>query len=539
MEIRQNGLSIYSPIWRNLKGIFSICLVLITFQLFLSCSDSSSSVKNSNNEPFASSITQFGITWTFDKKYNTGQFVNGDYWVIGPVSIIGISPNSVTVDGRTINGSMLNPSPLTEESATIPDVYYYNQGYDSGCEFVVYNSSRNVALNISSETPLVLPGGSSLISVISRTTDEINSDADNKTMIRTAAVLTVLSGKPADGSFRPPYTGTDKSTKYNIGTIFGTGGTIGFLKKLAPVANTPSLSEVERLFERPWIDHAVESWTNRTFHPLENMKEYHREFANDVGIGALMLHLNFTDEEKKTLLIRYIQLGIDFYEIYKLGYPRYPGESAAGAARKWPIIFAGIMLKDADMQGVGVKSGYYIYSFNYPAYGPGNAPADYGWFGEDSQIFHVTQEDISRTNSASWKPDYRTAAPERYQVSDIGMPEWGIHHAADPFQSDRSWGATYRQCCSLYAWIGYLLAARIMDEDCGTLTLWNNPDLFNYADRYMAISADSSLNPAWRTSLADPLWGTTTVDDIWGTDPGWRYFSYFTSHMWDEYRDDF
>jgi hypothetical protein len=31
-----------------------------------------------------SSIEQYGITWTFDKEYQCGQFVNGDYWVLGP-----------------------------------------------------------------------------------------------------------------------------------------------------------------------------------------------------------------------------------------------------------------------------------------------------------------------------------------------------------------------------------------------------------------------------------------------------------------------
>jgi hypothetical protein len=28
-----------------------------------------------------SSISQYGITWTFDKEYDAGQFVTGDFWV--------------------------------------------------------------------------------------------------------------------------------------------------------------------------------------------------------------------------------------------------------------------------------------------------------------------------------------------------------------------------------------------------------------------------------------------------------------------------
>ena len=37
-------------------------------------------------------MSQWGITFTFDKNYETGTFANGDYWVIGPVKITAISP---------------------------------------------------------------------------------------------------------------------------------------------------------------------------------------------------------------------------------------------------------------------------------------------------------------------------------------------------------------------------------------------------------------------------------------------------------------
>ncbi len=37
-------------------------------------------------------ISQYGITWTFDKPAKTGQFITGDWWVIGPVTIVKISP---------------------------------------------------------------------------------------------------------------------------------------------------------------------------------------------------------------------------------------------------------------------------------------------------------------------------------------------------------------------------------------------------------------------------------------------------------------
>ena len=64
----------------------------------------------------ATSISQFGITWTIAGTNQTGQYANGDYWVIGPVNIISIT-NSLRIlpaDLGTnlsakLDGSMINP----------------------------------------------------------------------------------------------------------------------------------------------------------------------------------------------------------------------------------------------------------------------------------------------------------------------------------------------------------------------------------------------------------------------------------------------
>src|SRR5665647_2005666 len=45
------------------------------------------------NAQAATSVTQYGIIWTFDADYTVGQFVNGDYWVVGPIVINAITPN--------------------------------------------------------------------------------------------------------------------------------------------------------------------------------------------------------------------------------------------------------------------------------------------------------------------------------------------------------------------------------------------------------------------------------------------------------------
>ena len=37
-------------------------------------------------------ITQYGITWTFTQRVEAGQFVTGDWWVVGPVTIDSVTP---------------------------------------------------------------------------------------------------------------------------------------------------------------------------------------------------------------------------------------------------------------------------------------------------------------------------------------------------------------------------------------------------------------------------------------------------------------
>jgi hypothetical protein len=112
------------------------------------------------------SIEQYGITWYFDKQYPTGQFANRDYWVVGPLNIINITPQSSlnTTNGRVKNGAMVNPD--------ISDSH--REGYDT--EFlkaygIFYSADENAARpngnDLSSSNPLILQPNSSLISSIS------------------------------------------------------------------------------------------------------------------------------------------------------------------------------------------------------------------------------------------------------------------------------------------------------------------------------------------------------------------------------------
>lgn len=481
-------------------------------------------------------ITQYGITWHIKRadssKYaegdsDYGQFANGDYWVVGPVNIVSISPKSTNNSGRVMNGSMINPSVITG-----------THGYDSSCFAGIFDETLNVALSVSTSKPLKLEKESSLISTISISTPQ------NRPQLQTAAVLTVLSSIPATGSFRPPYCGNDKSVRFNISQL-----NYGLLSNLTPVAGTPLLSDIERKFQRVWLDH-MPGWGCRPIHPADNMPDYGEDMSRDISDGALMLNLNFTNSQKETLLIRLIQLGIDNFGIIQSGgRENWAPDGGHCSGRKWPILFAGLILNDADMKNIGQKSGNYLYTYNYPAYGPGNVPPDYIHFQEDGTTFYVSAADVALASTVTvhdgitfyghFYPNDNTELPE-YTPADIGMPEYGIRHSTNPLTDGNAWDVTYRNANGA-TWAGFILAARIMESTASARTLWNHPAIFEYVDRHMAVTATSSVGtPPWRYNTYSSYTGNTQfIQDIWNTEAAYRSGNVFQANMWDTYRHQY
>ena len=414
------------------------------------------------------SLSQHGITWTFADPVQFGQFVNGDYWVVDAgsgVKVTGILPG-YTSTPRPMNGSMLNPSNMP-------------QGYDSLRD---YNQSKNVGIGISGETPLILSGNVSLVSTKS---NEILGGAREDLYIETAAVLTCLSSPPPSGSFRPGISSTTK-TLHNINNL-----DYSKIKTLSSPITKPDIQVYADYFQMVWLSHGS-YWNVDYLHPSNSgLDNYY--YPETFATAALMLHLDYSKEEKQKLLINYIQLGIDLYSFIECGGIGWEPDGGHGNGRKWPILFAGIMLNYTPMKNIGLVSGDYLYANGH---GPGNPPAGYKHFSEDGQTFYVAQSDVDFTNRllwdgsdcnylANWCPDLRSAPNYPYTTAMIGMPEWGIRHSTDPRYSDASWGAMYRNIGSgAPAWAGFTLSARIMDAR----GLWNNNALFDYVDRYIAIS---------------------------------------------------
>ncbi len=223
-----------------------------------------------------------------------------------------------------------------------------------------------------------------------------------------------------------------------------------------------------RFFERPWLDH-VATWPGRYLHPVENMQDYGRDLTSEISVASVVLQMNYSNAQKRDLLVRFVQLGIDFYGISQNGGQNNwsPNEGHSGG-RKWPILFAGLMLNDSAMASIGF-----------------DPSID---FGEDRQTFYVTE-----TSPGVYNNGYGD-----YDASFEGLADWGGFHSVNPAKDASGWFTNpYRLCCTANVWWGFVLAAHVM----GAKSAWNHDPLFDYMDRFRSENKARGITDfrnAWR-----------------------------------------
>lgn len=404
----------------------------------------------------ASSIHKDGITWTFSKAATVGQFVNGDYYVVGPVTVTAIDPAPQTSPPFK-NGSVLNlPTPNRKT------------GFDSRLNDGEDQSGWFDA-SLRSYPPVSLKLGDALVSSISLEKTYSRPElmrASSMTMspVETVSILTVLSSVPSADAFRPSY--CDRSqTIYHANDLH-----MSLLPSLAPpkpsdrAAGTPTLAEFEALYRRPWIDMNPFLFDA----PADYMPSYgqHVAFAN--SYVALLLTLNFSTAQKQALTNYFVQYGIDLYGCVRAGYG-WPALGGHRSGRKLPILFAGILLNDNGMKNV---------SANYP-----------NRFGEDMQTVYVEKIPPAGKYQRAWqgatvvygghygvKPDGTPVSPGLYGPYEQLQPkEWPLINGREQL------GEAYRRCCTSVAWVGEALAIHLLHAE----NLWNYPAFFDYVDRWM------------------------------------------------------
>jgi hypothetical protein len=404
--------------------------------LALGCTSSSSQLDESPRLTRTDTVSCFGITWRFAEKAPVGRFVTGDYYVVGPVTVVSITPKPEP--GR--NGSVLNLPP--DQGRSPFDDRTQGNRYDG---------------NMRAEPPIHMRPGDALISSISvEKVGELPAPlrASDKAIspVRTVSVLTCLD-KPAPGdAFRPSYCRRPPVNGAAAETppiYLARNLRWDLLPNLPRMASTPDIVEWAERYQRPWLDVCFFGFDA----PIEYMPHYGRELGRAAGISTLLLMLDFPKEQKETLMLGVVQRGIDLWGILEAGYPGWQAHGGHGTGRKWPIVFAGIMLGDKDMASPYRK---------YP-----NAK-----FGEDMQTIY----------GKGWTGDTALYAGHVGADGEKMNEGWGAYEHLQP----RDWkgdmiGENYRRCCTSIAWVGEALAARLLHAE----KLWDHDAFFDYVDRWM------------------------------------------------------
>jgi hypothetical protein len=130
-------------------------------------------------QPGVTSVSHDGFTWTFQDAEQVGTFCTGEPWVVGPVTVVGITPAPTNVGGRQRNGSMVNPRASTSNGYDSESFWNYNDGK--------YQAALNVALQI----PMTFQTGS-LVSA--RSGDKFEANPEGESFLINAAVLTGCFG---------------------------------------------------------------------------------------------------------------------------------------------------------------------------------------------------------------------------------------------------------------------------------------------------------------------------------------------------------
>jgi hypothetical protein len=419
--------------------------------------------------PLRASVSQYGITWTFDRPARVGQFVNGDFYVVGPVTVAVIDPaprygndvadgeldkyeRGVATGDRARNGSMLNV-PAKREVA-----------WDSGI--------RNFySAQWAAKVPIDMQPGDCLASSISLRNGEepapfpyhsagarAHGDDDN-CPTKVAALLTCVAGPLPPDALRPGYCGHDPTIHLTRNLCRER------LPHLARVAGEPDPLKFADVLQKPWLDTGFFSFDQ----PMENMPHYGQWVGQAVSDAALLLASDFQPEEKERLLINLIEIGIDHYSAIRQGHPGWWAWGGFGSGRKFPIVFAGTLLGDDAMANVSR-------SFPKASFGE-DEMTSYGKCWTGARVVFCGHSGID------------TATGIGRNFGERGRP-WGPYEHLPPSQwnAEQHRSEAYRRANTSCCWVGEALVAHLMKLE----KAWGHDAFFDYVDRWMNESDEAS-----------------------------------------------
>ncbi|HUT60228.1 MAG TPA: hypothetical protein VNA25_20475 [Phycisphaerae bacterium] len=458
--------------------------------------------------PLRVNVRQYGITWTFAKPARVGQFVSGDYYVVGPVTVVGIVPKPlfgedvpeselgkrekerVPRDQCLRNGSMLNPPAKLNVFA-----------YDSGIKSRSYYHPELAAW-----LPIKMKPGDSLISSISLKVGQkvptphkelCYREHHDDSPVRTMAVLTCLAGPVSADAFRPsPF---DRKNTIRLARNLRRN----LVPSLKPAGTMPPLEKMYRIFQRPWV---YTCWFGFDL-PIENMPHYGEHLAAAVSLASMTLCCDLTAEQKEPLMVGMVQAGIDLWGTIDAGHPGWCGWGGHHHGPKPLIVLGGILLGDERM--ANPNKTYPKVEFqedNQTMYGK-------GWTGARALF-----AGHSGIQSASGKPD---------------RPKWGPYEHIHPSKWDENGmrnmqSDSYRRANTSRSWPGYALMLRLMKAE----KYWAHDAFFDYVDRWMT---EDNSQTAKDINAAAEAAGKSWRMAAWMTRDT-RRTDAFVQAMWDKYR---
>jgi len=391
---------------------------------------------------------------------------------------------------------------------------YNRAGFDSRVSGDRYDPDQFTHL------PIRMVPGDSLISTISRENEQLTAwDSQHIDSTLVAAVLTCLAEpQPAD-AFRPSYCDT-KNGKVFLARNLKRELLLKLPKPSAPSPrdNPPAnLDGYARMFQKPWIDLADFGFMA----PYLNLPHYGQNMSQQEGEASLLLLTDYPPEQKEPLLVGLVQAGIDFHGVARGGFV-WHAHGGLYSGRKWPIVFAGVMLGDEDLQSPAKKL-------------PNLA------FHEDDQTALGPITYRGKTYERSWSGSRAIFMGHSPYLMDSMKDHW-----------ERGWGAIdvfppsewpkrkdggkvlasegYRRANTSISWVGTALAARMMHVE----KVWNHDAFFAYVDRWMTED-DTKLNEAmkeagWQDYTKTPPGRNGRQGQIGGAP--------WTRDMWNKYRNN-
>ena len=459
--------------------------------------------------PLKESVSEYGITWTFEKPARVGQFINGDFYVVGPVAVVKIDPaprygsevaddeldgrEKVPVEQRCRNGAVLN-APARMQAA-----------WDSGIMNYYAPEAR-------ARLPIAMKPGDSLTSSISLKQGEkvtypyhagtVRGVEDNSP-VKMIAVLTCVAGPLPPDAFRPGYSGHD--TRIYLARDLKRD----LLPHFTQPADAPDPVKFAERVQRPWCDAGFFSFDV----PQNSMPNYAQAYAQCVADSVLLACCDGTrPEDRERLIIDIIQIGIDHYGLVRNGHPGWPAHGGHGSGRKFPIVFAGAMLGDEAMANINQ-------TFPKAQFGEDEQTA-YGDCWTGAKVVFTGHSGIDEATGIG--RDYVRAGNPWGPYEHLSPDKW----LPEQFRSD-----AYRRANTSTCFVAQALVLRTMKLE----KAWNHDAFFDYVDRWMFEE-----DKPFRIEIAKYCKPPYNKDDYLDESKDWFHEGYadqpWVKALWTKYR---